>query len=86
MDLVIDYDGKARYASLTRFDWFEVEWDAFFGEQRFGYVPVTQSFLDNLRSRVAAQRERSDGYSETMLERLALAEKLLSDLEVKHET
>lgn len=81
LDLVIDYDGKARYASTIHFDWFEVEWDAFFAEQRGDYFPVTESYLEALRKRIEVQRSRSAGYSPEMLRRLELAEKLLSDLD-----
>lgn len=83
MDLVIDYGGKARYASTIRFDWFEVEWDAFFGEPRGEYLPVTESYIENLRKRVETQRARAGGYSKVMLERLELAEKLLGELTEK---
>lgn len=81
MDLVIDYAGKARYASTIQFDWFEVEWDAFFAEQRGDYFPVTESYLEALRKRIEVQRSRSAGYSQEMLRRLGLAEKLLRNLE-----
>lgn len=81
MDLVIDYAGKARYASTIHFDWFEVEWDAFFAEQRGDYFPVTESYLSSFRKRVEIQRSRSAGYSPEMLRRLEMAEKLLRELE-----
>lgn len=80
MDLVIDYAGKARYASTIQFDWFEVEWDAFFAERRGDYFPVTESYLEALRKRIEVQRSRSAGYSQEMLHRLELAERLLREL------
>lgn len=80
MELVIDY-GSARYASLVHFDWFDVPWDEFLAEPWRDYEVVTDAFLARLRTRIETQRGRSGGYTQAMRDRLAMAEKLLAELE-----
>lgn len=85
LDLITDYDGKYRYASLVTFDWFEVEGNDWMPIKRLGYELVTDSFLQRLQERVEKQKSRSSGYTKQMLERLGMAEKLLKELQVGKE-
>lgn len=80
LDLVIDYGGRVRFASLIHFDFIEVDGSAWAGQCPYGYEVVTQSYLEKFRARIEHQRERLGGYSEEMLERFTKAESLLRNL------
>lgn len=79
LDLIIDYGGNSRFASLTRLDWFDSppeDWGVRYQE----YELVTQGFLDAFKLRLDTQEARKHGYTKTMLHRLELAKRLYFDL------
>lgn len=79
LDTIVDYGGKFRFASLTRFDWFDVspeEW----GHRYQDYDLVTEGFLAAFKLRLDTQEARKHGYTKTMLARLEQAKRLYFDL------
>jgi len=81
IDLIIDYGGKFRYASLTTFHWFDVDAETWLGGQYDGYELVTSGFLAAFKLRLDTQNARSDGYSRKMKERLHQAWQLWRELQ-----